>query len=418
MLHCTIHGEAMSDTNGWRDGMRDALRLVKAGELRSATRAIQAAISGRNRASTAHGAHETTARVVGLASLPSPDVEPQDSTPDPAADAAAVDALAGAAADVARRRTPSDEFEVLVDRAPALDRWLPSPRLPSGRRAPAIRLRPTPAPHSRTPALQYRLFASDDSTGPRPLLVMLHGCSQDSDDFARGTRAAAQANALGWHVLFPEQPARANGARCWNWFRPQDQGAESGEPRALLDVIDTVAATHAIDAARVYVAGLSAGAAMAVILAARHPERIAAVAAHSGLPFAAAQDVPGAFTAMRTRGAATPLPAGPFVPLLALHGDADRTVAPANSDELVAQWRAALPTPVEHRVEQQRIEGRESRRDSWSTPDGHVLIESWRIAGATHAWSGGDATGSYTEPGGPDATAIMLRFFATHARDG
>ena len=123
------------------------------------------------------------------------------------------------------------------------------------------------------------------------------------------------------------------------------------------------------------------------------------------------------FAAMRTRGDAAPLPAGPFVPLLALHGDADCTVAPANSDALVAQWLGALATPVTQHVVQERIAQRESRCERWSDADGRVMIESWRIAGAGHAWSGGDPGGSYTDTHGPDATALMLRFFARHSRD-
>lgn len=387
----------MADTRGWAEGMRDALRLVKAGKLRSATRAIQAALSAR-------GAHATTSNPAAsqqrayFAAL---------SQPESAAGNAERD---GASAASPQNVAPSTQARAILEpfAEPTVEREPPPAR--------DIRVRRWPTPAAPSTPLRYRLFASDAAAGARPLLVMLHGCSQDADDFARGTRAAALANALGWHVVFPEQPARANGARCWNWFRPQDQLAETGEPRALLDVIDQVAATHGVDASRVYVAGLSAGAAMAVILAARFPERIAAVAAHSGLPFAAARDVPGAFAAMRTRGDVAALPAGPFVPLLVLHGDADGTVAPANADALVAQWRGALAAPVAHGVAQERIAGRESRCERWTDGDGRVQIESWRIAGAGHAWSGGDPGGSHTDEHGPDATAIMLRFFAEHSR--
>jgi poly(hydroxyalkanoate) depolymerase family esterase len=357
----------MTKTRGLRDGMRDALRLVRAGELRDATRVIQAALAGRG-------------------------------TSVPAAPAANVEQVP-----ILRALAPATAST--GGEAPA-----------SFRRAPAARPRRPTIVHPRAAPLAYRLFAPRDAAGARPLLVMLHGCGQDPDDFARGTRAAEVANALGWYVAFPEQPARANGARCWNWFRPQDQVAETGEPRALLDVVEQVLAEHPIDAGRVYVAGLSAGAAMAVILAARFPERFAAVAAHSGLPFGAAHDVPGAFAAMRTRGEAAPLPPGPFVPLLVVHGEADPTVAPANADALVAQWRDALPATVAHDATQSRIGQRDARCDRWTDDAGRVLIESWRIAGAGHAWSGGDPAGSHTDALGPDATALMLRFFAAHSR--
>lgn len=396
----------MANTNSWAEGMRAALQLVKAGKLRGATRAIQAAMAAR-RSRRSAGEPAASQQREYFAALSQPETAARNAERD-GNEAAAARAVANATtASVVLEASAKSTFE----------HRLPPLPLPMPGRAPAVRVRRPSAPVARPTPLLYRLHASDAAAGARPLLVMLHGCSQDADDFARGTRAAEIANALGWHVVFPEQPAHANGARCWNWFRPQDQLAETGEPRALLDVVDQVAATHGVDASRVYVAGLSAGAAMAVILAARYPNRFAAVAAHSGLPFAAAHNVPGAFAAMRARGDAAPLPAGPFVPLLVLHGDADRTVAPANADALVAQWRGALPVPVAHGVAQERLAGRESRCERWSDAEGRVLIESWRIAGAGHAWSGGDPGGSHTDAHGPDATALMLRFFAAHSRD-
>jgi poly(hydroxyalkanoate) depolymerase family esterase len=374
----------MADTTGWRDRMRDALRLVKAGELRGATRAIQDAIAGRMRRAEPQGPPASTPAThcvsLALPELAAP-IGLSDDTQE-ATTASGESALADPdSVGESARHEPAPAFVEPPSPADARqgsetvpEHVLPFARLPGMARAPTSRMRRRHLPLPATAPLRYRLFAPAEVDGPRPLLVMLHGCKQDAEDFARGTRAAQHANAMGWYVLFPEQHAHANVARCWNWFRPQDQIGDSGEPRALLDVIDEVAAMHAIDESRVYVAGLSAGAAMAVILAARHPDRFAAVAAHSGLPFAAAQNVPNAFSAMRTRGNSAALPAGSFVPLLTLHGDADRTVAPANADALVAQWHAALPTPVEHGVAQERVAGREVRCERWTGPDGRVQI--------------------------------------------
>ena len=252
-----------------------------------------------------------------------------------------------------------------------------------------------------------------------PLLLMLHGCTQSPDDFAAGTRMNMLAEQHGFLVAYPAQPANANGSKCWNWFRPGDQARAGGEPALLAALALDIAREYAVDSKRVYVAGLSAGAAMAVILGATYPDVFAAVGSHSGLPYRAAHDVPSAFAAMGGRNVATApigaVPArrsGAVTPLIVFQGDRDKTVAPGNADALVKQaiGEAAVLTPDTH-VSESEGAARGYTRSTYATARGDVVVEFWQIHGAGHAWSGGSADGTYTDPQGPDASAEMVRFF-------
>ncbi len=275
----------------------------------------------------------------------------------------------------------------------------------------------------------YKLYmpaAYDPGSGAvYPLVLMLHGCTQSPDDFAAGTRMNALADQYGFLVAYPAQSPNANGSKCWNWFRPGDQGRTAGEPALLAGLTRELIEQHAVDPQRVYVAGLSAGAAMAVILGATHPELYAGVGAHSGLPYRAARDVPSAFAAMGgTHGLAQVAaetdaharqsgrqPAA-VVPLIVFHGDADRTVAPANGAALVKRATGATGE-VLRKSEARSVagNGRNYTRAVYTTSLGDPLVEYWQIHGAGHAWSGGSTGGTYTDPLGPDASAEMVRFF-------
>lgn len=262
----------------------------------------------------------------------------------------------------------------------------------------------------------YRLYVPGrTSAEPRPVVVMLHGCTQTADAFAAGTRMNHAAAAAGCIVVYPEQPPAANPTRCWNWFRPEDQRRGSGEPALLAGLTRSIMAEHGGDPTRVYVAGLSAGGAAALVMAATWPDLYAAVGVHSGLAFGVAQDVPSAHEAMRT-GAPTGRVV-PFVPTIVLHGDADRTVHPENARRIVEQALAAARMPLRRASEAGRaVGGRAYTRSTHLAEDGTPMVEAWSVQGGGHAWSGGAAGGSYTDPAGPDAAHAMLHFFLRHRR--
>ncbi|ORE94777.1 PHB depolymerase family esterase [Aurantimonas sp. 22II-16-19i] len=256
---------------------------------------------------------------------------------------------------------------------------------------------------------RYKLYVPARHDGrPAPLVVMLHGCTQSPDDFAAGTRMNALAEEFGFLVAYPEQSKRANAQKCWNWFEAGDQRRDSGEPALIAGITREIVAAHGADPARVFVAGLSAGGAAATIMGQRYPELYAAVGVHSGLACGAARDMGSAFAAMR---GGAPVTAGErVVPTIVFHGDRDTTVAPVNGDHVLEQARAGASARA---VTEQGVStgGVGYTRTVHREADGRERLESWRIHGAGHAWSGGSADGSYTLPGGPDASREMLRFF-------
>ncbi|QBY53165.1 extracellular catalytic domain type 1 short-chain-length polyhydroxyalkanoate depolymerase [Cupriavidus oxalaticus] len=275
---------------------------------------------------------------------------------------------------------------------------------------------------NRAGSRAYKLYVpAGRRVEPMPLVVMLHGCTQDADDFAAGTQMNALADMLGFVVLYPIQAAGDNPSKCWNWFRPGDQQAGKGEPSIIAGMAREVIASHGIDARRVYVAGLSAGGAMAAVLIQRYPELFAAAGVHSGLPAGSAHDLPSALGAMkggkglgRSRSGAVP-PASTGRPIIVFHGDADHTVHPSNGDRLVAPFKSDHARQLTER--RNVAGGHDYTRHRITTPAG-VNVEYWIIHGAGHAWAGGSPQGSYTDPKGPDASAEMLRFFLANPLPG
>ena len=253
---------------------------------------------------------------------------------------------------------------------------------------------------------------------------MLHGCLQTADDFSAGTRMNFAAEESSCFVVYPEQPAAANASKCWNWFRPGDQERGQGEPSLIAGITRQVMSDYSIDAEQVYAAGLSAGAAAAVILAATYPDVYAAVGVHSGLACGAASDIPSAFAAMRQsqpaarRRSGRSFPPGVVsrtVPAIVFHGDHDKTVHPHNGDQVVSQLREDANTELRVTVQRGQMPGsRAYRRTLYVDANEQVIFEQWIIHEAGHAWSGGNTAGSYTDPLGPDATREMLRFFLEH----
>jgi poly(hydroxyalkanoate) depolymerase family esterase len=269
----------------------------------------------------------------------------------------------------------------------------------------------------------YKLYIPSGYHGQAlPLVVMLHGCTQSPDDFAAGTRMNLIAEEQTCLVVYPAQPSEANAAKCWNWFRPSDQRRDQGEPSLIAGITRQVMRDYSVDPQRVYIGGLSAGAAAAAVMGATYPDLYAAIGVHSGLAWGAANDLPSAFTAMRqgdvpafsgSGDIATLLGHGSAVPTIVFHGDRDNTVHPRNGDHVIAQKRTAN---LQKKVHRGRVpEGHAYTRTIHTDASGRPMLEHWEIHGAGHAWSGGSPAGSYTDPRGPDAAREMLRFFLDHS---
>jgi poly(hydroxyalkanoate) depolymerase family esterase len=306
------------------------------------------------------------------------------------------------------------------------DAGLPQdPKQPSPMTAPAEEPAQPVAPGSFT---EHRYRGEHGSRGyklyvpvtagktPLPLVVMLHGCKQDPDDFAMGTRMNQLADEHGFLVAYPAQTRHANGSNCWNWFQPGDQKRDAGEPSILAGIVKQIAGQQAVDTERVFVAGLSAGAAMAVILGATYPDVFKAVGAHSGLAHGAARDVASAFGAMHAGHSGQPAgDESPGMPTIVFQGDQDTTVVAANADAIVRQALggevASLGVEVSKRSGRASADSHAFSATVYADESGRIRAEKWVVKGGTHAWFGGNEDGSYTDAKGPDASAEMVRFF-------
>ncbi len=264
---------------------------------------------------------------------------------------------------------------------------------------------------------------------PLPLVVMLHGCTQTAPEFAQGSRMNALAQRKGFAVLYPQQLLSTDAHRCWQWYQPATQQG-GGEAALVAGLLTQVVARHGMDGGRVYLAGISAGAALAQTLALRYPFRIAAVGLHSGPVFGTADNRMAAFATMQNGGglqvdaAVRALAPGgyPCMPAIILHGDADTVVRIANQQQVARQMLlvnglADLSPVTTHTPA--RTGGRSPRR-AMQTQDYRVgrkpIVSVCRIAGLAHAWSGGDAAQRFNDPLGPDASTLLWAFFARHRR--
>lgn len=399
------------------DGMAEAMRLTREGRLNEATALIQRALGGGLAPETASGeTGETTQRASDGDqgnSIPTlPDGGGRGLRPAP---------------------KPPRQFRGMQDLPAGLSGGLPSglsvamPGM-AGASAPEVVVPDGARFVERSFANDaggrgYKLYVPGGYVGQGvPLVVMLHGCTQNPDDFATGTHMNGLAEEHTFLVAYPAQAANANMQGCWNWFKAGDQVRGRGEPSIIAGIACEVLGEYNVDPDRVYLAGMSAGGAMAAVVAEAYPDLFAAVGVHSGLAPGAARDMSSAFSAMQGGGAASAhastSAAGPRVPAIVFHGDRDTTVNPRNADQLVAFYRAGAPEkparPATVR-QGQAPGGHNYTRIVHHGADG-VAAEQWTVHGLGHCWSGGSRPGSYTDPNGPDASAEMLRFFRENRR--
>ena len=340
-------------------------------------------------------------------------------------------ALSGEAA-----RGGESDLKVQPQQSPG-SAYAPAGRRPLGETLRALRIRPimppsapdAPEPEPATElverflrrtyrgvagSLNYRLYIPvDHERRDLALVLMLHGCAQDPEDFALGTRMNDLADEFGLIVAYPHQPRRANPSGCWNWFDRRHQNRGSGEPAKLAGLAQALAKEFDVRRERIFAAGLSAGGAMAEVLAATYPDVFDAVGIHSGLPYKSAGDVPSAFAAMKGTAAFDPAPlaaSSRHVRKIIFHGLADSTVNPVNGEHIFDEVergetslaRSALDWP---------IEGGRVSRTAVKDGDGRPVAEQWLVEGGGHAWFGGDPRGSFTQTVGLDASRVMVRFF-------
>ncbi len=280
--------------------------------------------------------------------------------------------------------------------------------------------------------LVYRPAARDEAER-LPLVVMLHGCTQDALDFSAGSRMNSVAEERRAIIVYPEQPASAHPQKCWNWYDPAHQRRDAGEPASIAQVTRDAVREFRADSTRIYIAGISAGAAMAVLTAVSYPDLFAAVASHSGVEYRAATSIPQALSVMQQGGPPPSAQAdsaraamggrGHLMPIIILHGSADAVVRPVNSQQLYEQWRQMQRATEgsgarEAREEEERGEANGYAYTRWRVRDGtgRLLVERWLVEGLGHKWSGGSEAGSYADPRGPDASRELLRFLLEHRR--
>ena len=370
-------------------------------KARSAPQADTARVTPEPAATTSAKAATNTA---ANAAADAPFQSAQSAMPNPATDPT------GYAQDMLNRMGIKIDIQANIDRAidmGSLQHPSPSAPLPEG----AKFISGSYANHAGS--RNYKLYVPSTYTGQAmPLLVMLHGCTQNPDDFAAGTQMNQVAEEMGCFVAYPEQTAGANHSKCWNWFNAIDQQHGQGEPSIIAGIAQQIIDEYPVNERQVYVAGLSAGGAMAVIVGTLYPELFAAVGVHSGLPFASAQDLPSALSAMK-RGASNAHKAGNgSQPIIVFHGDSDTTVNPRNGEQVMEQRlhsHKGAPSIQSGSVPN----GYRYTQTTHTKADGSPLGEHWVVHGAGHAWSGGSSHGTYTDAKGPDASREMLRFFRT-----
>jgi poly(hydroxyalkanoate) depolymerase family esterase len=260
---------------------------------------------------------------------------------------------------------------------------------------------------------------------------MLHGCTISAAEMDATTQYAALAEARTFLVVYPVQSSAANAALCWNWFVAADQARGQGEPSLIAGITQTVMDGWSVDDHRVYVIGASAGGAMSVIMGATYPDRYAAIGVVAGCEFGGAPCGSAGGPDPTTQGqhayAAMATLARP-VPVIVFHGDADSVAAPINGQQVTQQWLAtddwaddgahdgSVPTTAASTTTLQVPNGRSYDRNQFDDHAGALLVDYYVVHGAGHAWPGGPASATFTDPTGPDASSLSYDFFLAHAR--
>lgn len=406
--------------------MRRALRSTRALNVAEATRVIQDALAGRSFSDTRTSSPDITPPRPLQRSAPFP-VDPNAEIIEPPTWSEAEEPAqkVGNGTTSPRLRKPLREtvrilregqlargvFGSLHDVSlPGTTRQVQEPVIPDGAQFLARSF--TGPAGSRS----YRLYVPASAPDrPRGLVVMLHGCKQNPEDFAAGTGMNAVAEAHGLMVAYPRQSGADNASSCWNWFRPADQMRDGGESSIIAGITKEIMSEFGLDRSRVFVAGLSAGGAMAAVMGETYPDLYSAAGIHSGLAYGSANDVMSAFSAMRGDGGLASGPKrlanGHRLRTIVFQGSGDRTVHPSNADRIVA---AAAPTGGGCAVNKESgrsAGGRIYTRTIVADSGGSPAVEYWLVEGAGHAWSGGHPSGTYTDPHGPDASCQMVRFF-------
>jgi poly(hydroxyalkanoate) depolymerase family esterase len=426
----------MTMSNEIQGGMAEAMRLMQEGDLAKATAVIQSALGGSSRGS--RFAPVASPDVAGGADEP---IDVESSVVEEASDSRVAAGRGPAASPRLFGSLPLSMPDGLSLTMPGGLPGLPgtSPRSPEGDIAPAVV--PTGGRFversytNEAGTRSYKLYVPSGYIGQEaPLVVMLHGCTQSPNDIAAGTYMNALAEEHIFLVAYPAQAQGANMNKCWNWFKASDQQRGRGEPSLVAGITRQIIDEYNVADGRVYVAGMSAGGAMAAIMAETYPDLYAAVGVHSGLAPGAAHDMPSAFAAMHQGGPATPRRNVPtatatgesarIVPAIVFHGDHDKTVHPRNADHLLEHYCAAKTTRSRDEaggstpggmVRQGQVPGGHAyTRTTYRDAGGRDIVERWTVHGLGHAWSGGSSSGSYTDPKGPDASAEMVRFFNQH----
>src|SRR5215208_242487 len=440
--------ENMAMSDQMQGGMAEATRLMQEGRLAEATAVIQRTLGGSSLGT-------------GFAPVASPDapyganepIDVESSVVDEAPHPKGA-SLPAAGGELAAATRPASDPPQLFRSMPLLPDGLPL-TMPDGLpNLPGTMPRPTEG--ETDPAVVptggrfversytdqagtrlYKLYIPSGYIGQEvPLVVMLHGCTQNPNDIAAGTRMNALAEEHVFLVAYPAQTQGANMQKCWNWFKASDQQRGQGEPSLVAGITRQIIDEFNVADGRVYVAGMSSGGAMAAIVGEAYPDLYAAIGVHSGLAPGTAHNMPSAFAAMHQGGPAIPrrdIPTATasgrsarIVPVIVFHGDRDTTVHLRNADYLLEHYRVAETAGAGSKgetsgstprgtVRQGQVPGGHAyTRATYRDASGRAIVERWTVHGLEHAWSGGSFSGSYTDPKGPDASAEMMRFFNQH----